>query len=167
MAKIPIPKTQIIGLAGNDESTNVLGDPKDAHKIAAATLDVVKQFVEAIIKQDVETAYGLCANELRGWMSIKRFVSALDESDTEFEGKPIEFSVESITWIFCDDSSRQSSNKEFEWPKDTPNPNKRSFVQGWITHLKNSEGDFGRQIEFWVTEETEGYRIAKFKQVAP
>jgi len=167
MAKALIPQTKIAGLAGNDESTNVLGDPKDAKKIADATLDVVKRFTEAVIKQDIEAAYGLCANELRCWMSVQRFVSALDESNAEFNGKPLEFNVENITWIFCDDLSRQGSGKDFEWPKDTPKPNKRAVVYGWITDLKNNDGEFGRQIEFWVTEEAEGYRIAKFRQVAP
>ena len=99
MAATATPKTKITGLAGNDESTSVLGDPKDAQKIATATLDVVKRFTDAIIKPDNETAHGLCASELRAGMSLKRFVDELDKADGEHNGKPLAFSFEGITWI--------------------------------------------------------------------
>ena len=164
MAKAPIPQTEIVGLAGNDESTSVLGDTKDAQKIAKATLDVVKRFTDAIINQDVEAAYGLCANELRSWMSVKRFVTELDKADSEYNGKPLAFSFERIGSIYCDAPSRERSNKDGDWPKETPKPNKRAIGFGWFTDQKNEEGEFGRNIAFWVTEEADGYCIAKFQQ---
>ena len=164
MAAMTTPKTRIAGLAGNDESTSVLGDPKDAQKIATATLDVVKRFTDAIIKQDIETAYGVCATELRTGLDLKRFVGELDKADSQYNGKPLAFSFECITWIYCDEASREGSNKDGDWPKETPKPNKRAVGFGWFTDQKNDEGEFGRNIAFWITEETGGYRIAKFKQ---
>jgi len=164
MAKAPIPQTEIAGLAGNKKSTSVLGDTKDAQKIANAMLDVVKRFTDAIIRQDIETAYGLCANELRSWMSVKGFVTELEKADSEYNGKPLTFEFKRITWIYCDEPSRDRSNKDGDWPKETPKPNKRAIGFGWFTDQTNEEGEFGRNIAFWVTEEPDGYCIAKFKQ---
>ena len=97
-------------------------------------------------------------------MSVKRFVTELAKADAEYGGKPISYFPEHITWIYADEASRKESNKEGDWPKDTPKPNKRALVGGWWTVKKTAEGDFGRSVFFWVTEEAEGYRIAKFQQ---
>ena len=162
MAKASIPETDIKGLAGNKESTSVLGDPKDAKKIAKQSLDVVQRFSKAVFKQDIETAYGLCANELRTWMSVKRLVTELQKADSEFGGPPVDLMVERITWIYADEPSRQRGNSDGQWPKDTPKPNKRALVGTfWYTDQKKQKG---RWVFFWVTEEAEGYRIAKFSQ---
>lgn len=164
MPTAQIPQTKIVGLTGNGEATTVLGDPKDAQAIAKATLDAVSRFAEAIVKQDIEMAYGFCANEFRCGTSVKQFVAKLAAADGEYNGKPLEFAIEHITWIYCDEASRQGSNKDGDWPKETPKPNKRAIGYGWFTDQKTNEGDFGRNFAFWVTEEAEGYRIAKFNQ---
>jgi hypothetical protein len=149
---------------GKTTDTFVLGDVPGARKIAERSLEVVGQFSEAIIKQDIETAYGLCANEFRCSFGLKRFVTDLERADKQYEGKPIAWHPERITWIYEDEASRSESNKEGDWPKETPKPNKRALVGAWWTSRKAPEGDFGRSLFFWVTEESEGYRIAKFKQ---
>lgn len=149
---------------GNNNGTYVLGDEAEARKIAHQSLEVVRRFSEAVIKQDIETAYGLCANELRCWMSVKRFVTELDKADAEYGGKPISYCLERITWIFADDAFRKKSSKDGDWPKETPKPNKRAMVGGWWTAQKTAEGELGRSVFFWVTEEAEGYRIARFQQ---
>jgi len=149
---------------GSDDDTYVLGDVDEARKIAERSLDVARRFSEAIIKRDIETAYALCANEFRCSFGIKRFVSNLEKADGEYSGKPISYTLKHITWIYADEASRKQSNKEGDWPKETPKPNKRAYVGGWWTAQKTKEGEFGRSVFFWVTEEPEGYRIAKFKQ---
>jgi len=149
---------------GKKTDTFVLGDEAEARKIAKHCLEVVQRFSEAIIKQDIEAAYGLCANELRCRMSVQRFVTELAKAEAEYSGKPISYFPERITWIYADEASRKESNKEGDWPKDTPKPNKRALVGGWWTAQNTAEGEFGRSVFFWVTEEAEGYRIAKFKQ---
>jgi hypothetical protein len=149
---------------GTKTDTFVVGKLTEARKIAKSSLDVVKQFSEAVIRQDIETAYALCANELRCWMSVQRFVTELGKADAQYGGKPISYFPERITWIYADEASRKESNKEGDWPKDTPKPNKRACVGGWWTTGKTAEGEVGRSVFFWVTEEAEGYRIAKFKQ---
>jgi hypothetical protein len=66
---------------GSDTDTYVLGDVDEARKIAERSLDVVRRFSEAIIRQDIETAYALCANEFRCSFGIKRFVTNLQSAD--------------------------------------------------------------------------------------
>jgi hypothetical protein len=162
MAKAQIPEEYITGLAGNDEGTDVLGDAKNAKKIATQSLAVVKKFSKAVFKQDIETAYALCANELRTWMSVQRFVTELKKADARFGGSAVDLTIERITWIYADDAARQRSNSDGQWPKDTPKSNKRALVEAfWFTDRKEEQG---RSAFFWVTEEAEGYRIAKFDQ---
>jgi len=162
MPKAPILETDISGLAGNDESTTVLGDPKSAKQIAKQSLGVVTRFSKAVFKQDIETAYGLCANELRTSKSVKRLVTELQKADAQFGGPAVDLMIERITWIYADEPSRQRSNSDGQWPKDTPKTNKRALVcTFWFT---DKEEQRGRSVFFWVTEEAEGYRIAKFNQ---
>jgi hypothetical protein len=157
--------TEVKGLVpGNDSATSVLGNVAEARKIAASSLEVARRFSEAVIQEDIETAYGLCANELRCWMSVKRFVTELARADAEYNGKPISFTLGRVTWIYADEAARKGSNKEGEWPKDTPKQNKRALVGGWWTAQQTAQGELGRWVFFWVTEEAEGYRIAKFEQ---
>jgi hypothetical protein len=86
MPKVKIPETGHRRAAGNDNFTTVLGDPKDARTIAQRSIDVVQRFSQAVFKQDLETAYGLCANELRTWMSVKRLFTELQKADEQFGG---------------------------------------------------------------------------------
>jgi hypothetical protein len=156
------PETEIVGLAGNKECTSVIGDPKDAKTIAKRSLDIVRRFSKAVFRQDIESAYKLCANELRTVMSVKQFVTEVNRSDSRFGGPAVDLIVERITWIYADTASRKKSNSSGDWPKGTPKPNKRALVVTfWFTDKKTKQG---RWVFFWVTEESEGYRIAKFKQ---
>lgn len=155
-------EADIVGLAGNKEPTTVVGDPKAARKIARQSLDAVRRFSKAVFAQDIETAYGHCANELRTRLNAKRFVTELQKADAEFGGPAVDLKVERITWIYADDASRQRSNSNGDWPKDTPKSNKRALIGAfWFTNKKEQRG---RWIFFWVTEEADGYRIAKFNQ---
>ena len=157
------PETDIQGLAGNKEFTRVYGDPKSAPAIATSAMDVVQRFSVAVFKQDLETAYALCANELRGWMSIKRFFTELQKAVQHFGGKAVECKIERIASIEADADVRQKrGNNNGDWPKDTPRANKRAIVGTfWVTNPATSEG---RWVMLWVTEESEGYRVAKFNQ---
>jgi hypothetical protein len=156
------PETEIVGLAGNKQPTTVIGDPKEAKAIAKASLDVVRRFSTAVFKQDIESAYKLCAVELRNALGVEQFVTGLKRSDSRFGGPAVDLMIERITWIYADEASRKKSNASGDWPKETPKPNKRALVGTfWFTDTKHMRG---RSVYFWVTEEAEGYRIAKFKQ---
>jgi len=37
---------------------------------------------------------------------------------------------------YCDEASRDRSNKDGDWPKETPKPNKRAIAFGWFTDQK-------------------------------
>ena len=166
-ALLPLKKSRIIetyipNLAGNKESALVYGDPKNAKAIGKHALQVVQRFSEAVFKGDIETAYGLCANELREWMSVKRFLTELNKADRRFGGKAVACKVEHVGGIYADEPSREQGNSVRNWPKNTPKPNKRATVGTfWFT---DREANVGRWAYFWVTEEKEGYRIAKFNQ---
>jgi hypothetical protein len=154
--------------ADDEKMTSVVGDLEEARTIAGRSLDVVARFSQAVICGDVEQAYALCANELRISMSVKRFVTELQKQDDEWGGKPIEYNPQAIHWIYASDASRKRSNKDHEWPKETPKPNKRALLTGWWTTEKPPSGEnFGRPVQFWVAEEAEGYRISKFRPTRP
>jgi hypothetical protein len=93
------PETEVFGLTENKESTTVIGDTKDAKAIAKASLDVVRRFSKAVFKEDIESAYKLCANELRTIMRVEQFVAGLKRSDSRFGGPAVDLAVERITWI--------------------------------------------------------------------
>ncbi len=156
------PETEISGLAGNAESTTVIGDTKDAKKIAQHCLDIAQKFSAAVFKQDLASAYDFCASEFKSTTSQQEFVSSLKRANSRYGGPAVDWSVECITWIYADAKSRKKSNTSGDWPKLTPKPNKRAIVIGFW-HV-NKEQKRGRSICFWVTEEGDGYRIAKFKQ---
>jgi hypothetical protein len=158
-----VPEADVKGLAGNAEYTKVLGRPEQAPEIAKHALDVVTRFSTAVFKQDIETAYGLCANELRTWMSAQRFCTELEKAERAYGGKAVECKVEQVSMIWADAVSRQKTgNKQGDWPKDTPKSNKRATVGTfWFTDPQNN---VGRWAFFWVVEEAQGYRIAKFNQ---
>lgn len=157
-----VVQTEMVGLAGNKESTSVLGDPTDAKVIAKHSLDVVRRFSKAVFTQDIEKAYGLCANELRTGRSVKQFFTDLQKADTRYGGPAVDLMVERITWIYADEASRRRSNTDGHWPKETPKPNKRALVGTfWIVDTKTKRG---RWVFFWITEESDGYRIAKLNQ---
>jgi len=157
------PETEIQGLADNDEFTKVWGDPKEAKAIAGHAMDTVNRFSAAVFGDDIETAYGLCANELRGWMSVKRFITELDKADRQYGGKAVKCKIERVAHIEADAISREKSgNSRGNWPKDTPKSNKRATIGAfWFT---KPEENRGRWVFFWITEEADGYRIAKFTQ---
>jgi hypothetical protein len=155
-------ETEVVGLAGNKKSTTVVGAPKDAKVIAMQSLDVVQKFSRAVFKQDLEAGYKLCANELRTIMSVEQFAALLKSADSKYGGPAVDLIVENITWIYADAEARKKSNSSGDWPKATPKQNKRSLIAAFW--LSDKELKSGRSIFFWITEETEGYRIAKFKQ---
>jgi hypothetical protein len=156
------PETQVAGLAGNQEPTTVLGAPDAAPAIARESLELVHKFSAAVFSDDLETAYALCANELRSWMSVKRLHTELTRGDKRYGGKPLDCEIERIKCIYADQAAREKARADAGWPKDTPSMNRRAIV---IAYWKTRSAEAGgRWIAFWVTEEAEGYRVAKFTQ---
>lgn len=161
MPKSIVPEKQIRLILGNKESTSVFGDPMAAKEIARCCVDVVDGFSKAVFRGDIETAYGLCTNELRTWMSVKRFVTILEKADSAFDGPAVDWVLEYVGAIWADEGARAQTSSE-GWPKDTPKSNRRGTVCAfWFTNREENEG---RWIFFYVTEEAGGYRIAKFNQ---
>jgi len=156
------PETYVKGLAGNDETTLVIGVLDDAANIAKRAISVVQEFSSSIFKRDLGRAHDLCADELRRWMTPKRFQGALAKADGQFGGAAVECVVERLNLLYADEAARQITNKQGFWPKDTPKTNKRATVGAfWFTHPAERRG---RWVALWVTEQEDGYRIAKFQQ---
>lgn len=153
---------------GNDSVTSVAGDVEAARYIAIHALDVVKRFSEAVIGQDIEQAYALCANELRVAIGVDQFASELQKQDDQWGGKPIEYEPQRIVWVYESERSRKRSNKDHDWPTSTPKLNKRAMLNGWWTTEKPAGmRAVGRPLTFWVSEEEGHYRIAKFQPYLP
>ena len=157
-----VPQVEVVGLAGNKASTSVIGDPKEAKAIAKKSLEVVRWFSKAVFKQNIEAAHSLCAIELRASMGVNQLLNKLNWADSHYGGPAVELIVEHITWIYADEVARKRSNADGDWPKETPKQTKRALVGAfWVADKKKKSG---RSIFFWITEEAEGYRVAKFKQ---
>jgi hypothetical protein len=155
-------ETQVAGLAGNKESTTVVGDPAAAADIARRALETANQFSNAVFRTDFQAAYNLCATELRARTSLKRFTADLAKSDNQFGGSAVRCVIERINWLFADLPSQQIPNSHTKWPKDMPKQNKRAIVVVfWFTHPKENQG---RWTALWISEENGDYRIAKINQ---
>jgi hypothetical protein len=149
---------------GTSADTFVLGDLAEARRIAEHALEVAGRFSQAVIRQDFEAAHGCCADEWQRAAALKKFVADLRKADEKHAGAPIEWRPERITWIYADPAWRDESNREGDWPKDTPKQNKRALLSGWWTSATTADGDVGRSVFFWITEQADGYRVAKLKQ---
>ncbi len=149
---------------GREAVASVVGDIDEARKIARQCLDVVSRFSEAIIRGAFDEAFALCASELRMATTLDRFADQLRRQDEEWDGKPIEYEPERVVWIYASEAARRRSNKDHDWPKATPKPNKRALVNGWWTTEKPpGSRPIGRPLTFWVSEEEDGYRISRFQ----
>jgi hypothetical protein len=159
----PIKVTGVV--AGLDEnSTWIDGDLEDARKIARASFDVAKQFSEAVIRGDIDQAYALCATEFKASITAEELKEELKDQDEEWEGSPIEYADQGVHVIYIAENSELRSNKNHEWPKKTPKENKRALLTSWWTTERTPEGNnCGRPVEFWISEQEDGYRISKFK----
>ncbi len=156
------PETQVAGLAGNKESTTVVGDPAAAPEIAKQVLDTALQFSNAIFRGDFRAAYNLCSTELRARISLKRLTTDLAKSDNQFGGPAVRCVVERINWLYADQPSQLTPNSHTNWPKDMPKQNKRATVVAfWFTHPNENRG---RWTALWVSQENGDYRIAKYNQ---
>src|SRR4051812_26184637 len=142
---------------GTRTDTFVLGDLAEAKRIAEHALDVATRFSEAVIRQDPEAAYQYCADEWKKAAPLKKCIAELHKADEKYAGKPVAWRPERITWIYAEPTWREESNKEGDWPKDTPKQNKRALVGGSWTTGRTEQGESGRSVFFWVTEQTDGY----------
>jgi hypothetical protein len=155
-----VPTTRFAGSKGVlVKSADVIGKPIAVRPIFERSVAVVNQYCHAIVTHDYASAYNLLASEMKAWMSFKRFLSDLERADRRFGGKPISFTVERVSYIYGDDEASSGSNREGDWPKDTPKQNKRAIVVVfWTNNASTQEGCWGT---LWITEESRGYRIAK------
>jgi hypothetical protein len=140
--------------------TRVLGDVNAAWAIAVQAVDVIERFSEAAVRGDYSAAFGLFSPEFRARTTLDRFVALVGEGEKFARGPFVDFKVDKIFWIFADEASRNRSNKVGQWPKATPKKNKRCCAGAfWFS---NKDTQVGWNLEFWVTEESDGYKITKF-----
>jgi hypothetical protein len=115
-------------------------------------------------RQELEAAYQCCADEWKKAAPLKKFIAELDKANTKYAGKPVACKLERITWIYAEPKWREESNAEGDWPRDTPKQSKRALVGGWWTTGTTGQDESGRSVFFWITEQTDGFRVAKLKQ---
>jgi hypothetical protein len=149
---------------GTRSDTLVLGELATAKQIAADALDIATRFSDAVIRQALEAAYECCADEWKHAAGFKKFIAELHKADQKYAGKPIAWKPERITWIFAEAAWREESNKDGDWPRDTPKQTKRALLSGWWTSGIVGQEESGRSVFFWITEQPDGYRVAKLKQ---
>jgi len=152
--------TEVTDILPGLGKTRVLGGVNVAWSIAQQAVAVVERFSQAVIDRDFSAAYNLCATEFHARVTLETFGQLIAKGEEFAQGKFVEFSVDKITWIYADENSRNESNKDGQWPKDTPKQNKRCYVGTfWFCNKDAEQGCYGF---FWITEERDGYKVAKF-----
>jgi hypothetical protein len=163
------PKLDISKFAGakkiETKTTEYAGDPSGVRPIVERSLELVKNYSEAVGRGDFEAAYRLTGAGLRDWMTLKRFVGAHEKAAREYGGPALQFNVEKFQFVLADDEARKKSTAEEGWPKTTSKDVRRSRLIGfWIRDKAAQAGCCGA---FWITEEDNDYRVAKFEFFAP
>jgi hypothetical protein len=143
------------------KTTEYAGDPMGVRPVVERSLELVKNYSEAIGRGDFESAYRLTGAGLQNWMTFKQFVSAHEKAEREFGGPALQFDVDSFQFVWADDAARRKSTAAEGWPKTTLKEVRRSKLIGfWIRDKADQTGCWGA---FWITEEDKEYRIAKFE----
>jgi hypothetical protein len=147
------------------KTTEYAGDSNGVRQVVERSLELVKNYSEAIGRGDFEAAYRLTGAGLQDWMTLKRFIGAHEKAAREFDGPALQFNVEAFQFVLADDTARKKSTAEEGWPKKTTKEARRSRLLGfWIRDKAANTGCGGA---FWITEENNDYRIAKFEFFAP
>ena len=163
------PKLDISKFAGAKnikiKTTEYAGDPSGVRPIVEQSLELIQNYSEAVGRGDFEAAYRLTGAGLRDWMTLKRFVSAHEKATREYGGPALQFNVERFQFVLADVEARKKSTAEEGWPKTTSKDVRRSRLIGfWIRDKAAKTGCCGA---FWITEEENNYRVAKFEFFAP
>jgi hypothetical protein len=150
---------------GIGESTTVVGDVELAREIGAKSADVAERFSAAVIAKDYALAHSLCATEIKAKTTADQLAEILAQQDEDWDGVPIEARTERVQWVYAHEDGRNRKNSDHEWPGATPKPNKRSMLRMWWTTEKTDGRDYGRPVDFWISEDEEGYKVSKFMPV--
>ncbi len=158
-------KMDISGFAGaknvETKTTEYAGDPNGVRPVVERSLELVKNYSEAVGRGDFEAAYRLTGAGLQEWMTFKKFVGAHEKAAKEYGGPALEFHVDGFRFVLADDAARNKSNADEGWPKTTPKEVRRSRLVGfWIRDKAAETGCWG---SFYITEEDKEYRVAKFE----
>jgi hypothetical protein len=140
--------------------TAYAGDPDGVGPIVEHSVDLIQRYSEAVGRGDFEAAYRLTGAGLRDWMTFKRFVSTHEKAAREYGGAALEFQIDEFLFVLADAAARKKSTADEGWPKATPKDVRRSRLVGfWIRKKSLQTGCWGA---FWITEENNDYRVAKF-----
>lgn len=143
------------------KTTEYAGDPNGVRPIVERSLELVKNYSEAIGRGDFERAYALTGFGLRDWMTFKKFVGAHERAANEYGGPALEFHIDGFLSVLADDAACKKSTADEGWPKTTPKEVRRSRLVGfWIRDKAGQTGCWG---SFYITEENKEYRVAKFE----
>ena len=157
-------KMDISGFAGaknvETKTTEYEGDPNGVRLVVERSLELVKNYSEAVGRGDFEAAHRLTGAGLQEWMTFKKFLGAHEKAATEYGGPALEFHVDSFLIVLADDTARKSAAVG-DWPKTTLKEVRRSKLIGfWIRDKAAQTGCWG---SFYITEENKEYRVAKFE----
>ena len=157
------PRLDLSGVLGSEflktKDTAYQGAPQGVRSIAEHSLAIVRRHTEAVGRGDFQTAYETTGVDLRAWMSLKRFETVHRDASGKYGGPPIEFRIDGFGFVLADDQARKKSKGDEGWPKTTPKETRRAILSGfWIRDAQN-HGCYG---SFWITEESDEYRVAKF-----
>jgi hypothetical protein len=133
--------------------------------VVERSIELIQRYSRLIGRGDFESAYLLTAAGLRGWMSLKRFVTEHEQAARTYGGPALEYLIHKFQFVYSDDAARRKSTADEGWPKATPKQERRSCVTGfWI---RDRDAQTGCAGGFLISEERHEYRIAKFTFYRP
>jgi hypothetical protein len=159
-----------VGFSGSEEVEDkivrYMGEPANVRHIYEQSVKLVKRYRKALIDADIESAYAMTSPELQSWMGLKRFTSDHNKAACDFGGPPVAYDLMCFDWIFPDDEARNNATVgNIVWPRYVPKPIRRAKVSGWwVRDFRTKAACAGG---LWVTEHTDGFRIAKFDYYVP
>jgi len=157
------PRLDVTGFAGSEflktKDTAYQGAPDGVRSIVEHSIAIVRGHTEAVGRGDFLTAYEDTGADLRAWMSFKRFQTAHSDASSRYGGPPMEFQMDGFAFVLADGQARRKSTRDEGWPKTTPKETRRAKLTGFWIRDTQRHGCHG---SFWITEESDAYRIAKF-----
>jgi hypothetical protein len=157
------PRLDVGGFAGSaflkTKEAAYQGNPEGVRAVVEHGIAIVRRHTEAVGRGDFKAAYEDTGADLKAWMNLKRFETAHREASSRYGGPPMEFQIDGFQFVLADGQARKKSKGDEGWPKTTPKETRRAKLWGfWIRDTQN-HGCYG---SFWITEESDAYRIAKF-----
>ena len=148
-----------------EKVVNYKGVASGVVPIVERSIELIQRYSGLIGRGDFESAYRLTAAGLRAWMSLKRFANEHERAAKIYRGPALDYLIYKFQFIYSDAAAQRKSTTDEGWPKKTLKEERRSCVTGfWIRDRAAQTGCAGG---FLISEERDGYRIAKFTFYRP